>query len=209
MGRDAGQAVEELRRTRGIVERLAYLVAREGFYLAVATLAAQFFLSWLFNKVGWFYNYNPSGTITAPPREILGIMVTGPEATAETRYYVALVVVTVMALVAKNLVRGRLGRSWMAIRDMDIAAEIIGIRPFQTKLLAFAISSFYCGVAGAMMVFLFYYIYFLGRHSLVTTLAIAIGMPVVLFFFFDVAMRIVLPKGYLEPLFIPLYDIFL
>ena len=126
----------------------------KGFYLAVATLAAQFFLGWLFNKVGWFYNYNPSGTITAPPREILGIMVTGPEATAETRYYVALVVVTVMALVAKNLVRGRLGRSWMAIRDMDIAAEIMGIRPFQTKLLAFAISSFYCGVAGAMMVFL-------------------------------------------------------
>ena len=67
----------------------------------------------------------------------------------------------------------------------------------------------FIGMYGAMMVFLFYYIYFLGRHSLVTTLAIAIGMPVVLFFFFDVAMRIVLPKGYLEPLFIPLYDIFL
>ena len=65
------------------------------------------------------------------------------------------------------------------------------------------------GMYGAMMVFLFYYIYFLGRHRLVTTLAIAIGLPVVLFFFFDVAMRIVLPKGYLEPLFIPLYDIFL
>ena len=126
----------------------------KGFYLAVATLAAQFFLSWTFNKVGWFYNYNPSGTITAPPRKFLGIMITGPEATAETRYLVALVVVTLLALVAKNLVRGRLGRSWMAIRDMDVAAEIMGIRPFQTKLLAFAISSFYCGVAGAMMVFL-------------------------------------------------------
>ncbi len=126
----------------------------KGFYLAVATLAAQFFLGWLFNRVGWFYNYSSSGTITAPPREFLGIMVTGPEATAEVRYYVALAIVTMMALVAKNLVRGRIGRSWMAIRDMDIAAEIIGIRPFQTKLLAFAISSFYCGVAGAMMVFL-------------------------------------------------------
>ncbi len=67
----------------------------------------------------------------------------------------------------------------------------------------------FIGMYGAMMVFLFYYVYFLGRHSLGTTLAIAIGMPVVLFFFFDVAMRIVLPKGYLEPLFIPLYDIFL
>ena len=126
----------------------------KGFYLAVATLASQFFLGWLFNRVGWFYNYSSSGTITAPPREILGIMVTGPEATAEVRYYVALAIVTVMAVAAKNLVRGRIGRSWMAIRDMDVAAEIIGIRPFRTKLLAFSISSFYCGVAGAMMVFL-------------------------------------------------------
>ncbi len=126
----------------------------KGFYLAVATLAAQFFLSWMFNKVAWFYNYNPSGTITAPPRTIFGHVVTGPEATAETRYMVALVLVTVFALIAKNLVRGRVGRSWMAIRDMDIAAEIIGFKPYQTKLLAFAISSFYCGIAGAMTLFL-------------------------------------------------------
>jgi len=126
----------------------------KGFYLAVATLAAQFFLGWMFNKVAWFYNYNTSGTITAPPRKVAGIMVTGPEAVAEVRYLVALTLVTIFALVAKNLVRGRVGRSWMAIRDMDIAAEIIGIRPFQTKLLAFSVSSFYCGVAGAMMLFL-------------------------------------------------------
>jgi len=126
----------------------------KGFYLAVATLAAQFFLSWMFNKVPWFYNYNPSGTITAPPRTMFGHMITGPHATAETRYMIALVLVTVFALIAKNLVRGRIGRSWMAVRDMDIAAEIIGFRPFQTKLLAFAISSFYCGIAGAMTLFL-------------------------------------------------------
>ena len=126
----------------------------KGFYLAVATLAAQFFLGWIFNKVGWFYNYNSSGTITAPPREIAGIMIAGPQAGAEVRYLVALTLVVVFALVAKNLVRGKVGRAWMAIRDMDIAAEIIGIRPLQTKLLAFAISSFYCGVAGAMTVFL-------------------------------------------------------
>ena len=125
----------------------------KGFYLAVATLAAQFFILWLFNKVGWFVNYSPSGTITAPPRTLLGIMVTGPEATAPIRYLVVLTFVAVFALVAKNLVRGRIGRSWMAIRDMDIAAEIIGIRPYQTKLLAFAISSFYCGVAGGLYVF--------------------------------------------------------
>ncbi len=126
----------------------------KGFYLAVATLAAQFFLGWLFNKVGWFYNDNPSGSITAPPREVFGVMVSGPNATATTRYFVSLTLVVVFAVVAKNLVRGRIGRSWMAIRDMDIAAEIVGFRPYRTKLLAFAISSFYCGVAGAMSLFL-------------------------------------------------------
>jgi branched-chain amino acid transport system permease protein len=127
----------------------------KGFYLAVATLAAQFFLLWLFNKVGWFVNYASSGTATAPPRTMLGVMVTGPQATAPVRYLMALGMVVLFALVAKNLVRGRVGRSWMAIRDRDIAAEIIGIRPLQTKLLAFAISSFYCGVAGAELLFLY------------------------------------------------------
>jgi len=125
----------------------------KGFYLAVATLAAQFFILWLFNKVAWFVNYSPSGTITAPPREFLGFMVTGPEAAPQARYFLTLTFLTVFALVAKNLVRGRLGRSWMAIRDMDIAAEIIGIQPLHTKLMAFAVSSFYCGVAGALFVF--------------------------------------------------------
>jgi branched-chain amino acid transport system permease protein len=127
----------------------------KGFYLAVATLAAQFFLIWLFNKVAWFVNYASSGTITAPNRSVLGVLVTGPNARASARYLVALGMVALFALVAKNLVRGRIGRSWMAIRDRDIAAEIIGVRPLRTKLLAFGISSFYCGVAGAELVFLF------------------------------------------------------
>jgi branched-chain amino acid transport system permease protein len=128
----------------------------KGFYLAVATLAAQFFLIWLFNKVAWFTNYASSGTITAPPRSFLGVMVTGPTATAGARYLAALGLVIVFAMIAKNLVRGRVGRSWMAIRDRDIAAEIIGVRPLRTKLLAFAISSFYCGIAGAELVFLYF-----------------------------------------------------
>ncbi len=123
----------------------------KGLYLAVATLAAQFFLVWLFNRVPWFFNYNPSGTITIPPRTVAGIMITGPEATATVRYLVSLSFVVVFALIAKNLVRGNLGRTWMAIRDMDVAAEIIGIPPLSTKLSAFAISSFYCGIAGALM----------------------------------------------------------
>ena len=134
----------------------------KGFYLAVATLAAQFFLVWLFNKVPWFVNYASSGTITAPNRSMFGALwpepwavVTGPNATAQTRYVAALAIVAVFALVAKNLVRGRVGRSGMAIRDRDIAAEIIGVRPLRTKLLAFGISSFYCGVAGAEYVFLY------------------------------------------------------
>jgi len=58
------------------------------------------------------------------------------------------------ALLAKNLVRARAGRSWMAIRDMDVAAEVIGIRPMSAKLSAFAVSSFYVGVAGALWAFL-------------------------------------------------------
>jgi branched-chain amino acid transport system permease protein len=146
----------------------------KGFYLAVATLAAQFFLVWLFNKVAWFVDYAPSGTITAPPRTVFGVMVTGPQATAPVRYLVALSMVALFALAAKNLVRGRVGRSWMAIRDRDIAAEIIGIRPLRTKLLAFAISSFYCGVAGAEFVFLY-----LGSAE---TLAFDVGLSFLVLF---------------------------
>ena len=122
----------------------------KGFYLAVATLAAQFFLGWLYNKIEWFVNYTPSGTITAPPREIFGVLVTGPAATADARYFFLLTLLIVLALLAKNIVRGPIGRAWMAVRDMDIAAELIGFRPFQTKLLAFTVSSFYVGIAGAV-----------------------------------------------------------
>ena len=125
----------------------------KGFYLAVATLAAQFFILWCFNKIEWFFNYSPSGTITAPPREVFGILITGPEASPVARYYTCLIFLCVFALAAKNMARGHVGRSWMAIRDMDIAAEIIGIRPLQTKLSAFGISSFYCGIAGALYIF--------------------------------------------------------
>src|SRR5712672_4177108 len=126
----------------------------KGFYLAVATLAAQFFLSWCFVRVPWLYNYNVSGAIEVPTRTWFGIPVTGPTATPTTRYLVALSIVVLMTLLASNLIRGRIGRMWMAVRDMDIAAELIGIRLFRTKLIAFAVSSFYCGVAGAMMAFL-------------------------------------------------------
>ncbi|TCM87649.1 branched-chain amino acid ABC transporter permease [Rhodovulum steppense] len=122
----------------------------KGFYLAVATLAAQFFLIWLFNKVPWFYNYSASGQISAPERTVFGIAVTGPHTEAWAKYLVCLLFVAVLAWVARNLTRGSIGRSWMAIRDMDIAAEIIGVNPLKAKLTAFAVSSFYIGIAGAL-----------------------------------------------------------
>ena len=122
----------------------------KGFYLAVATLAAQFFLVWLFNRVGWFYNYSASGQITAPERTVLGIAVTGPSTAPWATYLFCLVFLAVSALICKNLTRGSLGRRWMAIRDMDIAAEIIGVNPLTAKLSAFAVSSFFVGVAGAL-----------------------------------------------------------
>ena len=126
----------------------------KGFYLVVATLAAQFFLDWCFNRIGWLYNYNASGAIEVPTRAVLGVVLTGPTATPLARYYALLAIVGLMTWVASNLVRGRIGRAWMMVRDMDIAAELMGVRLLRTKLLAFAVSSFYCGVAGALMVFL-------------------------------------------------------
>ena len=121
----------------------------KGFYLAVATLAAQFFIPWLLVKVSWFSNNSASGVITAPTIKIAGYAFDTPV----KRYLLVLSVVALLALAAKNMVRSRIGRSWMAVRDMDVAAEVIGIRMLHTKLMAFAVSSFYCGVAGALYAF--------------------------------------------------------
>jgi len=125
----------------------------KGLYLAITTLAAQFFLEWCFLRIRWLYNYKDSGAIEVPNETWFGITVTGAEASPVARYFLILIVVSVMTLVAANVLRGRIGRSWMMIRDMDIAAELMGIRPLYAKLSAFAFSSYYCGVAGALMVF--------------------------------------------------------
>ncbi len=122
----------------------------KGFYLAVATLAAQFFLVWLFNRVPWFYNYSASGQINAPERDVFGIIITGPNAPAWATYLFCLIFLSISALIARNLTRGTTGRTWMAIRDMDIAAEIIGVNPLKAKMSAFAVSSFFVGIAGAL-----------------------------------------------------------
>jgi branched-chain amino acid transport system permease protein len=118
----------------------------KGLYLAVATLAAQFFMDWLFARVKWFTNYSSSGSVSTAPIEMLGWRI----ATPVDKYLFLLGVLIVFTLVAKNLVRSHIGREWMAMRDMDVAAEVIGIRPVYAKLTAFAISAFYCGVAGAL-----------------------------------------------------------
>jgi len=128
----------------------------KGFYLAVATLAAQFFLEWCFVRISWLYNDNASGAIEVPRRTLAGVPITGANALPEVRYLILLALVVLLTWIASNIVHGRIGRSWMAIRDMDIAAELIGIRPLKTKLLAFAVSSYYAGVSGACMMFLWY-----------------------------------------------------
>jgi branched-chain amino acid transport system permease protein len=126
----------------------------KGFYLAIATLAAQFFLVWLFEKWGWLYNHNASGAIQVPTITMFGVPVGGPNATAIVQYYVVLAIVGLVTLFAINITRGRIGRMWKAVRDMDIAAELVGINPMKAKLSAFAVSSYIVGVAGALFVFL-------------------------------------------------------
>jgi branched-chain amino acid transport system permease protein len=126
----------------------------KGFYLAIATLAAQFFLVWLFQKWAWLYNYNASGAIQVPNISILGITFAGPNATALAQYYFVLVTVTLVTFFAINITRGRIGRVWKSVRDMDIAAELVGINLMKAKLSAFAVSSYIVGVAGALFVFL-------------------------------------------------------
>ena len=123
----------------------------KGFYLAVATLAAQFFIDWMFARVGWFTNYSSSGSVAAPSIVVFGYTVDTPA----QKYLFVLAIVCVFALIARNLVRGAVGRSWMATRDMDVAAEVIGIRPLRAKLSAFAVSSFFVGLAGALWAFVY------------------------------------------------------
>jgi len=121
----------------------------KGFYLAVATLAAQFFIVWALTKFGWFSNYSSSGVINAQKVTILGYTFDSPL----SKYLLTLAIVALMALAAKNMVRSGIGRAWMAVRDMDVAAEVIGFPMLRIKLTAFAVSSFYCGVAGALYAF--------------------------------------------------------
>src|SRR5678816_1452952 len=123
----------------------------KGLYLAIATLAGQLIIEWTINHVTFI-----SGGVQASidvPRPRLGSMVLN---TQRDMYYFLLVFVVIAIVGSMNLIRSRVGRAFIAIRDQDIAAEIIGIDIFRYKLLAFAISSFYAGVTGVL------YTYFLG-----------------------------------------------
>ena len=118
----------------------------KGLYLAVATLAAQFFADWMFLRIKWFTLDNASGSVAVPDLTLFGL----PLESDLAKYLFCLLVLALVALAAKNLVRGAIGREWMAIRDMDVAAAVIGIRPMYDKLSAFAVSSFIVGMAGAL-----------------------------------------------------------
>jgi branched-chain amino acid transport system permease protein len=123
----------------------------KGLYLAVATLAAQFFVDWAFLRIKWFTLDSASGAASVAGLKVAGIPIETPAA----KYLFCLSFVTVFALLAKNLVRGAIGREWMAMRDMDVAASVIGIRPVYAKLTAFAVSSFIVGVAGGLWAFVY------------------------------------------------------
>ncbi len=123
----------------------------KGLYLAVATLAAQFFADWMFLRIKWFTLDTPSGSVSVSNLQVFGL----PIESAVSRYLFCLCILAVIALLAKNLVRSAIGREWMAIRDMDVAAAVIGIRPMYAKLSAFAVSSFIIGVAGALWAFVY------------------------------------------------------
>ena len=123
----------------------------KGLYLAVATLAAQFFCDWAFLRVRWFTNNSSSGSVNVGELNMFGWIINTP---AE-KYLFCLGFVALFALLAKNLVRSHIGREWMAMRDMDVAASVIGIRPVYAKLTAFAVSSFITGVAGALWAFVY------------------------------------------------------
>ena len=123
----------------------------KGLYLAVATLAAQFFADWMFLRIQWFTNNSPSGSVSVSNLQVFGLPLDSPL----SKYLFCLSLLAVIALLAKNLVRGAVGREWMAIRDMDVAAAVIGIRPMFAKLSAFAVSSFIVGVAGGLWAFIY------------------------------------------------------
>lgn len=132
----------------GIVFGLPSLRLR-GFYLAVSTLAAQFFVQWLFTKFDWFSNGSASGVIDAPLPVVAGI----PVSTVVGRYLFSLTVVVLATVLVGRLLSSQAGRNFVAVRDNEIAARVLGVPLLRTKLLAFGSSSFLIGIAGVLWAF--------------------------------------------------------
>ncbi|MGE0332627.1 MAG: branched-chain amino acid ABC transporter permease [Ramlibacter sp.] len=166
----------------------------KGLYLAVATLAAQFFCDWAFLRIGWFTNNTASGSVSVSNLKVLGWTVNTPA----DKYLFCLGFLVVFALLAKNMVRSAIGREWMAIRDMDVAAAVIGIRPMYAKLSAFAVSSFIVGVAGALWGFVHLgswepAAFSIDRSFQLLFMVIIGGMGSIMGSFFGAAFIVVLP----------------
>ncbi|WP_348633098.1 branched-chain amino acid ABC transporter permease [Mesorhizobium sp. M2A.F.Ca.ET.039.01.1.1] len=121
----------------------------KGFYLGASTLGAQFLFEWLFTNFSWFSNDSQSLIISAPRLQILDYDLQS----ATGRYYLVIATTVLLIALAFASVKSRVGREWMAIRDMDVAASVIGIRVARRKLLSFGISSFFLGIAGALWAF--------------------------------------------------------
>ncbi len=182
----------------------------KGLYLAVATLAAQFFSDWMFLRIKWFTLDTPSGAISVSNLQVFGLSIES----AQSKYLFCLVVLAVLALLAKNLVRGAIGREWMAIRDMDVAAAVIGIRPMYAKLSAFAVSSFIIGVAGGLWGFVYLGAWEPSAFSVdmsfrLLFMVIIGGMGSIMGSFFGAAFIVVLPIALNQflPLFLGLFGI--
>jgi branched-chain amino acid transport system permease protein len=166
----------------------------KGLYLAVATLAAQFFCDWAFSRISWFTNNSSSGSVAVSDFQVLGWVIDSPV----DKYLFALSFLVVFGLLAKNLVRSAIGREWMAIRDMDVAAAVIGIRPMYAKLSAFAVSSFIVGVAGALWGFVHLgswepAAFSIDRSFQLLFMVIIGGMGSIMGSFFGAAFIVVLP----------------
>jgi branched-chain amino acid transport system permease protein len=165
----------------------------KGFYLAVSTLAAQFIIEWLLTHWKWVSG-GVFGTIEVPDLYVFGLLLDSPV----KKYYLVLCIMVTLVVFGKNLVRGQLGRNWMAIRDMDVAAEIIGVSLFRYKLLAFAVSAFYAGIAGAMITMAYYGAANIEEFSLILSfhllgMIIIGGMGTVLGSFFGAGFMTLLP----------------
>jgi branched-chain amino acid transport system permease protein len=166
----------------------------KGLYLSVATLAAQFFCDWTFLRIKWFTNDSASGTAAVSDLQVFGFAINTPF----EKYTFCLAFLVVFGLLAKNLVRSAIGREWMAIRDMDVAAAVIGIRPMYAKLSAFAVSSFIVGVAGALWAFVYLgswepAAFSVDRSFQLLFMVILGGMGSIMGSFFGAAFIVVLP----------------